>query len=81
MVISMSRANLASHPVESAQIVCGICLKGKFNHDLAMNECLDVKLNSCDENADCIDTPDGYTCQCFAGFVDVSSSANLPPGR
>ncbi|CAJ0943046.1 unnamed protein product, partial [Mesorhabditis belari] len=46
-----------------------------------MNECLDMKLNSCDENADCIDTPDGYTCQCFAGFVDVSSSANLPPGR
>jgi hypothetical protein len=23
----------------------------------------------------------GYTCKCIGGFVDVSSSANLPPGR
>ncbi|CAJ0578738.1 unnamed protein product, partial [Mesorhabditis spiculigera] len=46
-----------------------------------INECQDIKLNSCDENADCVDTPDGYTCQCFSGFVDVSSSASLPPGR
>ncbi|EFO13023.1 hypothetical protein LOAG_15508, partial [Loa loa] len=45
------------------------------------NECLDRTLNTCDENADCIDTPDSYTCQCYAGFVDVSSSANLQPGR
>lgn len=48
---------------------------------LASNECLDKALNTCDENADCIDTPDSYTCQCFTGYVDVSSNANLPPGR
>ncbi|CAB3403060.1 unnamed protein product [Caenorhabditis bovis] len=45
------------------------------------NECADKSLNTCDENADCIDQPDGYTCQCYAGFIDVSSNANLPPGR
>ncbi|VDK54555.1 unnamed protein product [Gongylonema pulchrum] len=38
-------------------------------------------MNTCDENADCIDTQDSYTCQCYPGFVDVSSSANLQPGR
>ncbi|VDN29906.1 unnamed protein product [Cylicostephanus goldi] len=27
------------------------------------NECAFKHLNTCDENADCIDTPDGYTCQ------------------
>lgn len=47
----------------------------------ASNECAESSLNTCDENADCIDTADSYACQCFAGFVDVSSSANLPPGR
>ncbi|OZC08479.1 hypothetical protein X798_04540 [Onchocerca flexuosa] len=47
----------------------------------ASNECADRTLHTCDENADCIDTPDSYTCQCYAGFVDVSSSANLQPGR
>ncbi|KAK6743395.1 hypothetical protein RB195_010571 [Necator americanus] len=45
------------------------------------NECAFKHLNTCDDNADCIDSPDGYTCQCYAGFVDVSSNANLPPGR
>ncbi|EPB77461.1 von Willebrand factor type A domain protein [Ancylostoma ceylanicum] len=45
------------------------------------NECAFKHLNTCDENADCIDSPDGYTCQCYPGFVDVSSNANLPPGR
>lgn len=45
------------------------------------NECSEKSLNTCDENADCVDTPDGYTCQCYGGFVDVSSNANLPPGR
>ena len=47
----------------------------------ASNECLDRSTHTCDDNADCVDTPDGYTCQCFNGYVDVSSSANLPPGR
>ncbi|KAL3093349.1 hypothetical protein niasHS_005863 [Heterodera schachtii] len=45
------------------------------------NECAERSLNTCDENADCIDTPQGYSCQCFAGYVDVSSNAHLPPGR
>uniref|UniRef100_A0AC35TFU5 EGF-like domain-containing protein n=1 Tax=Rhabditophanes sp. KR3021 TaxID=114890 RepID=A0AC35TFU5_9BILA len=47
----------------------------------SVNECASDHLNTCDENSDCIDTPDGYVCQCFAGYVDVSSSASLPPGR
>uniref|UniRef100_A0AC34QH72 Uncharacterized protein n=1 Tax=Panagrolaimus sp. JU765 TaxID=591449 RepID=A0AC34QH72_9BILA len=47
----------------------------------ASNECLDRSTHTCDDNADCVDTADGYTCQCFSGYVDVSSSANLPPGR
>uniref|UniRef100_A0A915D433 Transmembrane cell adhesion receptor mua-3 n=1 Tax=Ditylenchus dipsaci TaxID=166011 RepID=A0A915D433_9BILA len=47
----------------------------------ASNECLEKALNTCDENADCIDTPDAYTCQCFNGYIDVSSNAHLPPGR
>ncbi|VDL81624.1 unnamed protein product [Nippostrongylus brasiliensis] len=47
----------------------------------ASNQCSDRKLNSCDENADCVQLPDGYTCKCFAGYVDVSSNANLQPGR
>ncbi|GMT19358.1 hypothetical protein PFISCL1PPCAC_10655, partial [Pristionchus fissidentatus] len=43
--------------------------------------CSDKSLNSCDENADCVQLPDGYTCKCFAGYVDVSSNAMLSPGR
>ncbi|KAI6183966.1 hypothetical protein M3Y97_00545400 [Aphelenchoides bicaudatus] len=45
------------------------------------NECLDQRLNTCDENADCLDTNDGYNCLCYPGYIDVSSSANLPAGR
>ncbi|CAJ0941120.1 unnamed protein product, partial [Mesorhabditis belari] len=45
------------------------------------NYCKDRSQNSCDENADCVELPDGYTCKCFDGYVDVSSNANLPPGR
>ena len=47
----------------------------------ASNECADRSFHTCDENADCIDTPDAYICHCYAGYVDVSSGANLPPGR
>ncbi|CAD6188433.1 unnamed protein product [Caenorhabditis auriculariae] len=47
----------------------------------AANQCSDKSLNSCDRNADCVQLPDGYTCKCFVGYVDVSSNANLPPGR
>uniref|UniRef100_A0A1I7XPX6 EGF-like domain-containing protein n=1 Tax=Heterorhabditis bacteriophora TaxID=37862 RepID=A0A1I7XPX6_HETBA len=45
------------------------------------NQCSDSSLNSCDKNADCVQLPDGYTCKCFVGYVDVSSNANLAPGR
>ncbi|KHJ87371.1 von Willebrand factor type A domain protein [Oesophagostomum dentatum] len=45
------------------------------------NQCSDPTLHSCDQNADCVQLPDGYTCKCFAGYVDVSSNANLSPGR
>uniref|UniRef100_A0A0M3IQP5 VWFA domain-containing protein n=1 Tax=Ascaris lumbricoides TaxID=6252 RepID=A0A0M3IQP5_ASCLU len=45
------------------------------------DQCSDRTLNSCDENADCVMLPDGYTCKCFNGYVDVSSNANLPLGR
>jgi hypothetical protein len=55
-----------------------LILKIKFK---ASNECADRSLNTCDESADCIDTHQGYSCRCIPGFVDVSTSANLPPGR
>ncbi len=45
------------------------------------NECASPTLNTCDNNADCIDTLDSYECVCIRGHVDVSSSAHLPPGR
>ncbi|VDK66072.1 unnamed protein product [Gongylonema pulchrum] len=47
----------------------------------ATNHCADKLANSCDENADCVTLPDGYTCVCSSGYADVSSNANLPPGR
>ncbi|ULU02771.1 hypothetical protein L3Y34_002395 [Caenorhabditis briggsae] len=53
----------------------------EMHRDPAANQCSDKSLNSCDENADCVQLPDGYTCKCFSGYVDVSSNANLPPGR
>ena len=45
------------------------------------DECAHRSLHSCDDNARCVDLPDGYACQCAGGFVDVSVSANLPVGR
>ncbi|KRZ75495.1 Transmembrane cell adhesion receptor mua-3, partial [Trichinella papuae] len=45
------------------------------------NECALRTLNTCDDSADCIDLPEGYACVCAPGYVDVSSSADLPPGR
>lgn len=45
------------------------------------DRCLDRLQNACDENADCISSLNGYTCQCSSGYIDVSSNANLPPGR
>ncbi|VDP05609.1 unnamed protein product [Soboliphyme baturini] len=45
------------------------------------NECADARDNSCDPEAHCIDTPEAYICTCPEGYRDVSSNANLPPGR
>ncbi|VBB34344.1 unnamed protein product, partial [Acanthocheilonema viteae] len=47
----------------------------------SMNQCANRLANSCDENADCVTLPDGYTCICATGYFDVSSNAKLPPGR
>ncbi|KFD62989.1 hypothetical protein M514_03614 [Trichuris suis] len=35
----------------------------------------------CDPNAQCVDTPKGFTCKCNAGFVDTSEYVNMKPGR
>lgn len=43
-----------------------------------INECMDSKLNSCDQNAVCTDLEEGYTCKCKASFIDVSPSPNYP---
>lgn len=45
------------------------------------NECKDIHTHSCDKNAACVKKFDGYTCLCQDGYHDVSSSANLRPGR
>ncbi|ETN68366.1 calcium binding EGF domain protein [Necator americanus] len=39
---------------------------------LAINECEHKRLNSCGENAECIDLAEGYTCQCRSGYADIS---------
>ncbi|KIH62811.1 calcium binding EGF domain protein [Ancylostoma duodenale] len=46
---------------------------------LAINECEHKRLNTCGENAECIDLAEGYTCQCRSGFADISRSGQ--PGR
>ncbi|CAD5233599.1 unnamed protein product [Bursaphelenchus xylophilus] len=48
---------------------------------ISNNECASPETNTCDQNADCVDRPDGYTCQCYDGYVDVSSLAGKQPGR
>ena len=79
----MFRINLVNNQEGNAWIVrMKINFRNKwYNFCSASNECAERSLNTCDENADCIDTPQGYSCQCFAGYVDVSMNAYLPPGR
>lgn len=47
----------------------------------AQNECADRRLNDCANEAQCIDTAEGFTCQCNLGFADVSEDKVGRPGR
>uniref|UniRef100_A0A9J2QCB0 EGF-like domain-containing protein n=1 Tax=Ascaris lumbricoides TaxID=6252 RepID=A0A9J2QCB0_ASCLU len=44
-----------------------------------VDECADKTLNTCSENAICIDTRESYKCQCKEGFLDQDELRN--PGR
>ncbi|VDN07984.1 unnamed protein product [Thelazia callipaeda] len=44
-----------------------------------VDECADKSLNTCSENAVCIDTKESYKCQCKQGFIDHDELRN--PGR
>nr|CDQ06675.2 BMA-MUP-4 [Brugia malayi] len=46
-----------------------------------VDECASKAANQCDENADCIDKPIGYTCRCRNGYVDISEGGARNPGR
>uniref|UniRef100_A0A183FQQ7 EGF-like domain-containing protein n=1 Tax=Heligmosomoides polygyrus TaxID=6339 RepID=A0A183FQQ7_HELPZ len=35
----------------------------------------------CDQNAACVDTPEGFQCVCQPGFADISASVSKLPGR
>ncbi|VDM23250.1 unnamed protein product [Wuchereria bancrofti] len=52
---------------------------GGTNCKPIINECADDSLNNCNNNAICIDTMDGYKCQCKDGFIDRDELRN--PGR
>jgi len=45
------------------------------------NECSEPRLNDCHQNAHCIDTADSFSCQCKAGFADLSQDKLNKPGR
>ncbi|CAJ0578681.1 unnamed protein product, partial [Mesorhabditis spiculigera] len=46
-----------------------------------LNECSDPKLNDCDRNSKCIDKPNGFTCRCNYGYIDVSPEGARKPGK
>ena len=43
-----------------------------------VNECLDKRLYDCSPNANCEDTPEGFTCHCAEDFVDESQDSKRP---
>ncbi|KAK6041314.1 hypothetical protein COOONC_21180, partial [Cooperia oncophora] len=45
-----------------------------------VDEC-SLGTHTCDPNADCVDTPEGYTCRCKAGWKDSSRDPLRNPGR
>ena len=51
----------------------------RFHADL--NECGDPSLNDCSSDAECIDTPGSFTCQCKPGFSDPNSNDPFQVGR
>ncbi|VDP18830.1 unnamed protein product, partial [Onchocerca flexuosa] len=46
-----------------------------------VDECASRTKNDCDENAECIDKPIGYTCRCRNGYLDISEGGARNPGR
>ena len=42
-----------------------------------VDEC-SLGTHTCDPHADCVDTPDGYTCRCKAGWQDASRELRNP---
>ncbi|ETN68365.1 EGF-like domain protein [Necator americanus] len=42
-----------------------------------VDEC-SLGTHTCDPNADCVDTPEGYTCRCKAGWQDASRDLRNP---
>lgn len=45
-----------------------------------VNECA-LGTHDCDGNADCIDTPESFSCKCKSGWSDISANPKLSPGR
>uniref|UniRef100_A0A915K0L1 Uncharacterized protein n=1 Tax=Romanomermis culicivorax TaxID=13658 RepID=A0A915K0L1_ROMCU len=43
-----------------------------------VDECQNSNLNSCDQNAKCVDEPFGYHCECNTGFLDISPTPTIP---
>lgn len=46
-----------------------------------VNECAEQKLNDCDKQARCIDTPDSFVCECPPNSKDISPNSVAFPGR
>lgn len=65
-----------------------ICMSGTWNVNdvicryavVVENECA-TGMHDCDQNANCIDTDDGYICTCKDGYIDESPDQSRKPGR